>query len=200
MKASLDWVINNFSRIPNLAAINITDFLGSGHFPTAYDSELNKLASMGVFMTTPVGNGDLPIENPATNPSVFGVGGVDHSGNVWKGSRRGPAMKLVAPADSVTLTYNHTPDYAPIYTSAGQGTSWASASVAGTAVLIKQINQNFNAKQIASILQDSGHDVFDPISNLTYKRLDVDAALKLAYERSGLVIDPGGPGAAGKAV
>jgi hypothetical protein len=65
------------------------------------------------------------------------------------------------------------------------GTSWAAAAVVGAAALIHQVTPAFSPAAILSILQDSGTPIHaDGQYGGIYKRLNVDAALKLAVARA----------------
>ena len=72
---------------------------------------------------------------------------------------------------------------------AGDGTSYAAPYVTAAAALIKQVNPDFTSAQIMAILQQSGQAVYDPASGLTFERLNIGAAIALAYKDTG----PGSP-------
>jgi hypothetical protein len=55
--------------------------------------------------------------------------------------------------------------------------------VLGTAVLIQQIDPTITPAEIMQILQDSGVPIVDPDGTGTYARLDMFAAIQLAYQR-----------------
>jgi hypothetical protein len=67
----------------------------------------------------------------------------------------------------------------------GTATSYAAPFGTAAGAIIKQVNPSFSMNQIVSILHDSGHTVTDPISHQTYRGLDLDNAIALAYSRSG---------------
>ncbi|HEY7115039.1 MAG TPA: carbohydrate-binding protein [Tepidisphaeraceae bacterium] len=181
VKAALDWVLNNRGKY-NIVAINMTDFGGAS--PTLYRDVLKQLIAAGVFVTYPAGNNGagVPI-SAAVDPAEFAIGSVNLSGQISAFSQRGAELDLLAPGEKVTLPYYDVNTRANIYLDTADGTSWASPAVAGAAALIRQIDPRFTPAQIMRIMQDSGVAVYDPVSKLTYKRLNLRAALALAYQR-----------------
>lgn len=181
IKAAFDWVIANRTKY-NIVAVDFTD---PGSAPHAdYNPEIKTLYNAGVFVATPAGNGG-PSQFVWGDPNDFTVGGVGHNDKLTSFSARGAAVDMVAPADGVTIPYYDIRTGMHVVTDIGQGTSWAAPYVTGAAAMIKQINPKFTPGQIMSILKDSGHGVYDTTSKRTYSRLDLLAAVKLAYARSG---------------
>ncbi len=189
---ALDWVIANRVKY-NIVAVNITDFIGSDFTPNIYAKQLQTLYAAGVFMGAPVGNGGptYVIQYPAGAPEVVGTAAIDKTDKMWANDQRGTELDVLAPGDGVTTTYDDTTTWKPIYTDYAQGTSWSTPHVVATAALIKQISPNLSPAQIISIIKDSGKPYFDSVSNRTYARLDINAAIALAYKRTG--ITPGPP-------
>jgi hypothetical protein len=181
VKAALDWVLANRAKY-NIVAVNMVDF-GGGSALT-YKASLQSLIAAGVFVSHPAGNAgaSVPI-GAALDPGDFSVGSVGASGSLSSFSQRGAELDLVAPGEQVTLPYYNTSTGQHIYVDTADGTSWASPAAVGTAALIKQIDPRFTPAQIMRIMQDSGTPVYDAASNLTYKRLNVNGALSLAYAR-----------------
>ena len=204
IKQALDWVIANHTAY-NIQVVNITDFitdvLPGAWNPTLYLPELQTIYNLGIFISSPVGNGEalygpnVPIDNPALSPYVTGVGGVDLTGQFYVDSKRGPGLDILAPASNVTMPYysknpnsvgydqyDDNYDGTAVTTGYGSGTSWASSYVAGTAALLKQISPTFTPAQIQQIMQQSGTPVLDPTNNVYYSRLNIEAAIQLAYK------------------
>jgi hypothetical protein len=181
VKQSLDWVLNNREKY-NIVAVNMINFVGSSG--AIYADVLRRLIADGVFVSQPAGNGgaSAPLR-AALDPADFAVGSVNFSDQLSGFSQRGSGLDLVAPGEKVTIPYYDVKTKKSVYTDAADGTSWASPAVVGTAALIKQIDPAFTPAQIMQIMQESGKPVYDPVSKLTYKRLNVDAALALAYAR-----------------
>jgi hypothetical protein len=181
VKESLDWVLNNRAKY-NIVAVNMVNFDGGSG--AIYADVLKRLIAEGVFISQPAGTGgaSAPLR-PALDAADFAVGSVNFSDQVSSFSQRGSGLDLLAPGEHVTIPYYDVKTKKSVYTDAADGTSWASPAVVGTAALIKQINPKFTPAQIMQIMQESGKPVYDPVSKLTYKRLNVDAALTLAYAR-----------------
>jgi hypothetical protein len=188
VKAALDWVLANRAKY-NIVAVNMVDFGGGSAL--IYRDVLKSLAAAGVFVTHPAGNrgASVPVGR-ALDPNDFAVGSVNLAGQVSNFSQRGAELDLLAPGEKVTLPYYDVGSKQHIYVGDGDGTSWASPAAAGAAALIKQVDAAFTPGQIMKILQDSGANVYDAATRRTYKRLDVNAAIKLAYARRG---DPQAP-------
>ena len=212
IKAALDFVIQYHSHY-NIQVINLTDFvsevLPNSYNPDLYTSELKTLHDLGIFIVTPVGNGETfnnPAGNhvgiglPASSPYVYGAGGITPQDTMWPDSRRGAGLDILAPSSNVTMTYylankvngvgvNGYDQYDDNYTGTrvlanyAQGTSWASAYVAGTATLIKQINPAFTPDQIAQIISSTGDPVADNEDpSVSYPRLNIKRAVDLAFQ------------------
>jgi len=196
---ALQWVVAN--RVANkITAVHLTDFIG-GAGTLAYSDELATLKAAGVFIITPVandwivpGNMRAPIGNPASDPSVFGAGGIIPAGTLRAQTQRGPGLDIVGPAQQVTLPYykpqtnqhqllTGTNDPA----SGGSGNSWAAPYILGVAVMLQQIDPTLTPDEIMTILQTSGVPTADPdpVSNpsgtIFYARLDALAAVQMAY-------------------
>src|SRR5205823_6233146 len=141
----------------NIQVINLTDFVGDivpgAWDPSVYLPELQTLHDAGVFIVTPVGNdAGQPIQEPALSPFVVGAGGSDQSDHFDPTSRYGAGLDLVGPAVHVTMPYylrnkashgydefDDNYDGTPTLTDLADGTSWASAYVAGAVAILKQI-------------------------------------------------------------
>ncbi len=204
IKAAMDWVILYHHKL-NIQVLNLTDFVtnvpNGVYHPSVYASELKTLHDLNIFVSTPVGNGEVqfgpnaPISLPATSPYVFGAGGVNQDDTIWNDSLRGFGLDLLGPSHNVTMPYyvknpnaNGYNQYDDNYTGSTSivnyalGTSWASAHVSGTAALLKQVDPTLTPDQISQILTQSGDPVADPENPGTfYPRLNVNAAIGLAY-------------------
>lgn len=190
VKAALDWVIANHTKY-NITVINMTDFVGAGFSPTVYQPELKRLYQAGIFMVTPVGNGgtQTPISLPASSPYVYGAGAVDLNDVVWQANRQigtqlGSQLDVVSPGVNVTTTAYDVVHQRATYVDFATGTSFAAPHVAGVALLLKQLYPDITPAQIISIIRDSGTPVVAQDGN-TYPRLNVNAAVTLAFEELG---------------
>jgi hypothetical protein len=206
IKAALDWVIANAKQY-NIQVINLTDFLTEvlpgAWDPTVYLSELQTIWNMGIFICSPVGNGEVqygnvPIGYPSLSPYVVGVGGIDLNGNLYADSLRGNGLDVLGPADDVTMPYyirnpnsvgydqyDDNYDGTTAVVNYAIGTSWASAYVAGTAALIKQVNSKITPAEIQTILEQTGTPTYDPTDNIYVPAINVDKAVAMAEQLYG---------------
>jgi subtilisin family serine protease len=213
IKDALDWLIANHAQyniqVVNLTDF-ITDVLPQAWNPDIYAPELQTLHDLNIFVVSPVGNGELfglahfggspPIVGPSASPYVMGAGGVMLGDTMWNDSLRGPGLDILGPSYNVTMTYylqnkvngvgvGGYDQYDDNYTGTdvlanyAQGTSWASAYVAGTATLLKQINPAFTPDQIRDIIIQTGDPVHDNENPaITYPRLNIYKALTLGFQ------------------
>lgn len=72
---------------------------------------------------------------PARYPEVIAAGGVNIAGQAWKGSSRGSRVALSAPAEFVWRAERTKPEADPGLVSPSQGTSYATALIAGAAAV-----------------------------------------------------------------
>jgi hypothetical protein len=183
VKSALEWVIANRVKY-NIVAVNVLDFGGAS--ATIYKDAMKSLIAAGVFVSHPSGNAGAAVNvGAALDPADFSVGSVNLAGQISSFTQRGAELDLLAPGEKVTLPYYDVSSKAHMYVDTADGTSWASPAAVGTAALIKQIDPRFTPAQIMQIMQDSGVSTYDSATKLSYKRLDVNAALTLAYQRRG---------------
>lgn len=185
LKSALDWVAAHRTQY-NIVAVNMTDYGGSSAL--IYKDVLKSLIAAGVFVSHPSGNaGAGVLVSTALDPADFSAGSVDAGGAISSFTQRGPELDMLAPGNHVILPY-YDPKIGHIYSDQGNGTSFASPAVVGAAVLVKQIDARFSPLAIMSILQDSGTPVYDSATRRTYKRLNLPAAMALAYQRRGTIV------------
>ncbi|MCO5335666.1 S8 family serine peptidase [Delftia tsuruhatensis] len=72
---------------------------------------------------------------PARYPEVIAAGGVGPGGKAWKGTSRGSRITVSAPAEFVWRAERTKPNADPALVSASQGTSYATALIAGAAAV-----------------------------------------------------------------
>jgi hypothetical protein len=216
IKQALQWVLANHEA-QNITAVNLTDFVGTARSATSpvYAAEVKALWEAGVFILTPVANDWLGNPNstpptppkeaigfPAKDPFVYGsgglqpirgTGGVITGVNIHPKTQRGAGLDILGPADNVSLIY-YTPSTGAhtFVHEAGTGNSWGTPHILGTAVMIQQIDPSIMPADIMQILQDSGPKLVDPDGTGTYARLDILAAVQLAYQRRDDAFDQGG--------
>ena len=189
IKAALDWILGHRDQY-NIVAVNYLD--KSGADVNSFVPQLQALTDAGVFIAGATGNYGPATAYPSVNHLIHLVGSVDLNDQLSAFTPRGPAVDLVAPAGGINITWYDSGQHED---SISSGTSWAAPQVVGTAALIKQINPNFNPAQILAIIRDSAQQVWDPTSGLNYPELNVNAALGLAYQRSGTASSAPAPAA-----
>jgi hypothetical protein len=201
IKKALQWVIANRAK-HRITAVNMTDFVGTTAATPVYAPELKTLWDAGVFVATPVANDwqnpkapRAAIGNPAASPHVFGVGGAMQNGTLNPKTQRGRHLDVVGPSDRVSLPYYVPSSKSEQWVNYGAGNSWAAPHVTGAAVLIQQVDPTIGPADVMRIIQDSGVYTADPDAKYTgiggYKRLDIYAAVGLAYARRDDALDQG---------
>lgn len=148
--------------------------------------QILELEKLGVYIAAASGNdaSTTSVSYPAAEAGVNAIGGVYGDGasvdTVTPQTNRSSKIALLAPSIDTPII-----DYGAVGITtigpAGDGTSYSTPYVTGAAALIKEINPNFMPAQITQILQQSGQDVYDPASGLTFKRVNLGAALAMAY-------------------
>jgi hypothetical protein len=191
LENALQWVLANRQRL-NIVAVNVS--LGYGHFNTdnvavnpTFGDELKQLADVGVPAIAAAGNQTISngpgMLYPAADPNVIAVGGVDRFDTIQEFSARSAKTEVFAPAKEVVAA-SLGGNFATL-----EGTSFAAPWVAGTVALMKQADPSMTFKDIVSALRVSGKDnkdgdtEFGTTTGLTFPRLDVFSAVKLAQTR-----------------
>lgn len=190
IEAALRWVINNRKKY-NITAVNMS--LGDGDYERKftrgpYGDELATLKKMGVFITAASGNDGISrpgINYPAADRSVVGVGSVNGSDMISSFTSRAGDLDLLAPGEGVVAPSISGGQH--IYLK-GNGTSFAAPVVAGAAMLLHQANPALSQSQILSILKATASKNWDgdseyPATYLTYRRLDIDNAIRSALSK-----------------
>lgn len=200
IRSALQWVVNNHAQY-NITAVNLTDFIGTGSSTALYAAEAQALWNAGVFVITPcandwnnVDNPKQPIGLPAKDPYIFGTGGILENGTINPKTQRGPGLDILAPSHGLSLIYYTPSTNTSVFINGGEGNSWGTPHVLGTAVLIQQVDPTVTPAEIMQILKDSGVAVTDPDATGNYVRLDMKAAIDLAYYRRDDVYDQSGKG------
>ena len=187
MKLALQWVIAHRVEY-NIVAVNITDFLGQGFYPTRYEPEVTQLGNLGVFIASPAGNEGTTtaIGYPSLYPAVYSIGAADQSGALWADSNRGPVLDVIAPGVGITVPYIDPANNNRLgVLDTANGTSFATPHVTGAAVLIKQANPQLTSVQIMDIIKRTGTPVWDNATQAFYPRLNVYAAVQTALSLVG---------------
>ena len=190
VEAALRWVINHRKQY-NITAVNMSfgdgDYLKRFTRPP-YGDELATLKKMGVFITAASGNDGTStpgINYPAADTSVVGVGSVNGDDSISSFTSRAGDLDLLAPGEGVVAPSEE--GGRPVYMR-GNGTSYAAPVVAGAAVLLHQANPKLSESQILAILKSTASKNWDgdteyPATYLTYRRIDLDNAIRVALGR-----------------
>lgn len=184
VKLAMQWVLDHRQEY-NIVAVNVTDFYQAGFNASLYRTEAKALKDAGVFITSPCGNegSAVPVtsSSAAGDPSIFGSAPVDRYGALPTWAQRDSNTDVLAPGVRVTLPWYDVKTSQEIITDYGAGSSWSAPHITATAVLIKQINPSFTPDQIMGIIRDTGTTSTDAVTGLTFTRLNMYAAVQLAY-------------------
>jgi subtilisin family serine protease len=185
LEAALQWVIAHRTQY-DIVAINMSvgvESDGLDPAATVVTDELATLKQMGVVLVAASGNDSGHpvgiVEYTASDPSVLAVGSVNSADAISSFTRRNQTLDLLAPGESAVTLY-YVPGENHHIMLAATGTSFATPFVTGVAALIKQINPAVTSDQFLSILGRSGTARFDSLTELTFPRINIDAAIALA--------------------
>jgi hypothetical protein len=187
VEKALKWVEANRARY-NIGIVSMSIRTPQADYNATYADEVARLGAAGVFMAAAGGqeDPDLDVEYPARDANVFGVSVVTATDAFPTDDvNRGPGIDLLAPGDTLPILLRGSGA-----TVSAMATSYATPFAAGAAALLKQVKSSFNAADITSILKTSGRNVTDTstgftFSGRTYKRLDLNEAVKLGVSRAG---------------
>ena len=188
--AAIDWVVQNRAKNGlNIRVLNLsfgTDGIQDYRLdPLAYAAEV--AWRNGIAVVVAAGNGGYgtdKLNNPAYDPFVIAVGGVDDKGTLGTGDDVIPSWSstgdggrnpdLVAPGRSLIslrapgsyLDENHSRARTGERFFRGNGTSQSSAVVAGAAALLLQQRPGMNPDQLKKLLRDTAKALpaADPIA------------------------------------
>ena len=182
VERALQWIEKNLDKT-GISIISMSIKVNDADFQATFADEVTRLNQKGVFIIASSGHFE-PLANrvvsPAIHPAVYAAGMIDVNDKMPDIGQRGPDLDILAPSDRIPILHKGS-----AYLISGTASSYPTPFIAGTAALLKQINPRFTPAQMMKIMQDSGKPIFDPHSQRTYKRLDIDDAVKLAIEQSG---------------
>jgi subtilisin family serine protease len=186
VERALQWVVKNHKKY-NIVAVNLSLNVGStGN--TLINDEMKYLYDNGVFVGASSGNGgntNSVFAWPAGGSYAMSIGAQDKTGKLASITSRGWALDIVAPGEGPYLARGGAE-----YWYGTPATSFATPAVTAAAALLKQINPNFTSAQMHAILRDSASTVYDDLSKLNYKALDLDNAIALGIARAGATVTP----------
>lgn len=169
LAAGLQWVIDNSEKY-NITTVNLApvdDLEHAEPVPTDIDEKLAELRKLGVWVSAPAGNHNYlkGISWPASQPNCFAIGAV-RVGKDEVYLDRHPKVDLVVPAAA---------------------TSSSNAILCGSVMILREAIEKaeYDWKQegenlpeaMMTILQRTGVEVKDDETGLTFRRLDLAAAL-----------------------
>jgi hypothetical protein len=174
LAAGLQWVIDNHAKY-RITAVNLApvDDLEHGEpVATDIDAKLKRLRELGIWVSAPAGNHNFTkgISWPACQPNCFAVGAV-RPGKDEVYLDRHAKVDLVVPAAA---------------------TSSSNAILCGSVLLLREAIEKAKydwkkdgpnlPEAMMAILQRTGQPVKDPGTNLTFRRLNLKAALDEVFQ------------------
>jgi hypothetical protein len=176
LAAGLQWVIDHHAKY-RITAVNLApvdDLEHAKPIPTEIDAKLKRLRELGIWVSAPAGNHNFTkgISWPACQPDCFAIGAVK-PGKDEVYLDRHARIDLVVPAAA---------------------TSSSNAIVCGSVLLLREAIEKSGydwkkdgpnlAEAMMAILQRTGQPVHDPGTTLTFRRLDLKAALDEVFSRT----------------
>lgn len=176
LAAALQWVLDQHEkhRITTVNLAPVDDLEHAAPVATEIDDKLAKLRAAGIWVSAPAGNHNFTggISWPACQPNCFAIGAV-RVGKDEVYLDRHSKIDLVVPAAA---------------------TSSSNAFACGSVMLLREaINKSkYDWKQHAvnlpaamlAILQETGKEVADPATKLTFRRLDLLAAIDHVFAQA----------------
>lgn len=173
LAAGLQWIVDHHQeyRITTVNLAPVDDLEHDKPVPTDIDVKLKALRDLGIWVSAPTGNHTFSkgISWPACQPGCFAIGAVK-PGKDEVYLDRHAKVDLLVPASA---------------------TSSSNAIACGSVMLLREaIDQTkYDWKQhganlpeaMLAILKQTGTPVEDPASKLTFRRMDLKAALDLVY-------------------
>jgi hypothetical protein len=177
LATGLQWVIDNHERL-HITAVNVSPLDDQRHqepLPTAIDAKLKRLRELGVWVSAPCGNHHFTdgISWPACQPHCFAIGATvpgKHTAHLDRFSNTDLLVSATA-------------------------TSSSNAHAAGCAMILREAieKSSFDWKPygdtlpdaLLAIFQKTGREVKDDKTGLTFKELDLLAAVDLVMDEDG---------------
>ncbi len=170
---ALQWVLDNHEkhRITTVNLAPVDDKAHAAPVPTEIDAKLAALRKAGIWVSAPAGNHNFTtgISWPASQPNCFAIGAVRPGADVVHLDRHAK-IALLVPAGA---------------------TSSSNAIVCGAVMILREAIEKANydwktdggnlPEAMMAILQKTGKPVPDPATKLTFRRLDLQAALEHVF-------------------
>lgn len=172
--AGLQWIIDHHQehRITTVNLAPVDDLAHDKPVPTAIDAKLAKLRQLGIWVSAPAGNHNYTngISWPASQPNCFAIGAVKQGQDEVYLDRHAK-VDLVVPAAA---------------TSSSNAVACGAAIVLREAIMKTGYDWKADGPNIAeamlSIMQTTGVAVEDPATKLTFRRIDLAAALAHVFK------------------
>jgi hypothetical protein len=167
---ALRWVIDHHAE-HHITTVNLAPVDDQEHaepVPTEIDAKLTKLREIGIWVSAPAGNHNFTkgISWPASQPNCFAIGAVKPGADTVMLDRHAK-VDLVVPAGA---------------------TSSSNAILCGSAMILREAIEKSGydwksdgkniAEAMMKIFQSTGQPVKDPTTGLTFRRLDLLAAVQ----------------------
>ncbi|HEV8608407.1 MAG TPA: S8 family serine peptidase [Tepidisphaeraceae bacterium] len=180
IERALRWIEANHERY-NISIVNMSIRVKEADFRKTFADEVRRLNQAGVLMIASAGHygNSTQLEWPAADPNVYSAGMVNERDQIPPEEQRGPELDILGPGSNIPILHKGSS-----YLISGEATSYPTPFIAGAAALVKQIMPNATGAQIMDVLKDSGMPIHDP-GGLTYPRIDLDDAIRLAIKRHG---------------
>ncbi len=183
------YAVDNGARIINMSLASLPGEAGENLITEA----VNYAYAQGVLCVAAAGNRQMPVEIPASIPSVLAVSATDVN-NAFASSYSdyGSAVDLAAPggdANGWIVQESFATDGNPASSFVlrqESGTSFSCAQVSGVAALMLSVNQDLQASDLASLLTSTCTDVGTPGKDIYYGAglLNAAGAMQAAGHRT----------------
>ena len=171
--------LNDYRRSVNLAAVSLgasstqLSYANCDSRFSAIEAAIDLLSIADIPVIVPSGNSANPraIASPACISNVISVGSSSPQDKISAFTNRAFYLNLLAPGEAIR-TINPGGGFTWL-----SGTHMASAQVAGAWAVLRQRRTQARIPEVLAVLTRTGKEIIDPVTNLTYPRLQLDAAL-----------------------